>query len=113
MKRLRSRKKERLVQKFHEHLLLRNFTPATITSYTTHVRAYLDTLNGKCVKKVSRPDIEAYIASLYDHKTKQGSPYSMNTIIVKVRALKRFFEFLIFLGISFIKLNYIKLKANY
>ncbi len=38
--------------------------------------------------------METYIAGLYDHRTEAGKPYKTNTICLKVRSIKRFFEFL-------------------
>ena len=78
---------------FTEHLKVLNRTSATIRTYTDHVRLYLRE-ETRDMKTVTRADIEDYIASLYDFRTESGKGYTIATICVKVRSLKRFFEFL-------------------
>lgn len=78
---------------FKEHLAVLNRTPATIKDYSGHVRIFLEGL-AKDIKAVTRGDLEAYIAGLYDHRTEKEKPYSTGTIMIKVRSLKRFFEYL-------------------
>ena len=78
---------------FKEHLAVLNRTPATVEAYCYHVALFLGGL-GKEVAAVTRGDMEAYIAALHEHRTDEGKPYATGTIIVKVRSLKRFFEFL-------------------
>ncbi len=73
--------------------MVRNRTGATIEGYTGQVRLYLMGL-AKDIKAVTRTDMEAYIAGLFDYRNEKGKPYTTGTIIVKVRSLKRFFEFL-------------------
>jgi len=82
-----------LLFQFKEHLAVLNRTDATIKGYSDHVRIYLAGLE-KDIKAVTRTDMENYIAGLYDHQTEEGRTYATGTIIIKVRALKRFFEFL-------------------
>ena len=91
-----------LLFRFKEHLAVLNRSPATIETYTDHVRGFLDTLDGDDIRKVTREVIKEYIAGLYDYRTKDDKPYRINTIILKVRAVKRFFEFLEGANIVFI-----------
>ena len=84
--------KEYLYQ-FKEHLAVLNRTAATIDSYSDHVRLYLEGLT-KDIKAVTASDMEAYVASLFAHKSENDKTYATGTVIVKVRALKRFFEYL-------------------
>lgn len=86
---------------FKEHLKVLNRSAATIEAYTDHVRGFLDT-EGADVKAVTRTRLEAWIAGLYDYKTKEGKPYRPATICVKVRAIKRLFEYLEEANIIFI-----------
>jgi integrase/recombinase XerD len=78
---------------FTEHLTVLNRTPATINSYCDHVRLFLAGLY-KDIKAVTARDMEAYVAGLFAYRDDEDKPYATGTIIVKVRALKRFFEFL-------------------
>lgn len=86
---------------FKEHLAVLNRSPATVKSYSGHVLLYLAGL-AKDIRAVSRSDMEAYIAGLYDYRTGDGKPYSTGTICMKVRSLKRFFEYLEDTNIIFI-----------
>lgn len=90
-----------LLNTFKEHLAILNRTAATIGDYAAHVRQYLAGL-GKDIKAVTRTDMEEYISGLYDYRGSNGKPYTVNTIIIKVRSLKRFFEFLAARNIIFI-----------
>jgi integrase/recombinase XerD len=82
-----------LFYNFKEHLAVLNRTPATVEAYSYHVALFLDGL-AKDIKAVTRSDMEEYIAGLHEHRTEEGKPYATGTIIVKVRSLKRFFEYL-------------------
>ncbi len=78
---------------FKEHLKVLNRSPATGEAYCNHVRSFLDT-EGTDVKAVTRTALEAYIAGLYEHKTREGKHYAPDTIGIKVRSIKRLFEYL-------------------
>ena len=86
--------KEYLYQ-FKEHLKVLNRTEATINSYSDHVRLYLEGLE-KDIKAVTASDMEDYVAGLFAYRDEanENKKYATGTVIVKVRALKRFFEFL-------------------
>jgi integrase/recombinase XerD len=86
---------------FTEHLKVLNRTPATIDSYCDNVRCYLESL-GKDIKAVTASDMEGYVSGLFAYRDKENKKYATNTVIVKVRALKRFFEFLETKNIIFI-----------
>lgn len=91
-----------LLFKFKEHLAVLNRSGATIDSYTDHVRLFLEAFNTDDIKKATRGVIEDYIAGLYDYRSKDNKPYTVNTIILKVRSIKRFFEFVESANIIFI-----------
>jgi integrase/recombinase XerD len=78
---------------FKEHLKVLNRSAATVQLYCEQAKAFLDT-EGCDVKAVTRKKLESWIAGLYDHRTKEGKPYSTGTISVKVRSVKRLFEYL-------------------
>lgn len=91
-----------LLFKFKAHLAILNRSPATIKSYSDHLKSFLESIAESDMKKVTRKMIEAYVAGLYDHRTIEGKPYGTATICLKVRAIKRFFEFLEASNIIFI-----------
>lgn len=82
-----------LLFKFKEHLNVLNRTEYTIKAYSGHIQHFLEKLD-KDIKAVTKADMATYIATLYDHKSADGKSYTTSTIIIKVRSLKRFFEFL-------------------
>lgn len=88
---------------FREHLQVLNRTEATISSYTDHTRLYLEGL-GKDIKAVTASDIRAYIAGLFDYRDEKNGnkKYAAATVMLKVRSLKRFFEFLEEINLIFI-----------
>jgi len=87
---------------FGEHLQVLNRSPATVTAYTDHVRQCLDDLQPQDIKAVTASMIKAWIADLYDYRTPAGRLYSTGTICIKIRAVKRFFEFLTATNVIFI-----------
>jgi len=93
---------DELVFKFKEFLKVLNRSPSTIKYYTDYSKEFLNAVGVDDVKSVTRSVIEDYIAGLYDHRTRAGKPYSNGTICLKVRSIKRFFEFLEQTNIIFI-----------
>ena len=93
---------DELLFRFKEYLAVLNRSPATIEAYSEHTRHFLNTMDGADIKQTTAGMIEDYIARLYDHKTIEGKPYKTGTICVKVRSIKRFFEFLEKANIVFI-----------
>ena len=92
-----------LIVKYKEHLEVLNYSSDTIASYTYHVRFFLTSCDITDIKMMSRKEIENYIYTLYAHKQADNNkPYRTNTICVKVRSIKRFFEFLEECGTIFI-----------
>jgi len=85
---------DELLFKFKEHLSVLNRSPATIQAYTDHAKHFLKSVTGSDIRQVTTRMTEDYIASLYDYRTIEGRPYKTATICVKVRSIKRFFEFL-------------------
>jgi len=83
--------------KFRENLKVLNRSVATMKAYDMHVRHFLDAAKIKDVKSVTRHIIEDYIANLFE-----SGRYTTATISIKIRAIKRFFEFLEFANVVFI-----------
>jgi integrase/recombinase XerD len=79
--------------KFTEQLKVLNRSPATINAYLGHIKLFLDQ-EERALKVITRDDLERYIAGLYNHRMERGKGYSIGTISLKIRALKRFFEYL-------------------
>ncbi len=90
-----------LLFQFTEHLKTMARTTATVTAYTYHTGLFLAGV-AKDIKGVTRGELEAYIAGLFTHRTAEGQGYATSTVIIKVRSLKRFFEFLEARNIIFI-----------
>lgn len=83
-----------LLFKFREHLKVLNRSEATITYYHDNLKPFLATLPVTDIRQVTRSMIADHIAGLYAHRTRKGTPYRTPTICIKVRSIKRFFEFL-------------------
>lgn len=93
---------EELLFKFKEHLKVLNRSPATIEAYLMHVQSFLKSVDAPDIMRITRSIIETYIAGLYDYRTTDNKPYGIATICLKVRSIKRFFEFLEKANIIFI-----------
>ncbi len=91
-----------LLFRFTEHLKVVNRSPATIKSYCAHLREFFEAVSEPDMRRVTRSMLETHIAGLYDYRTREGKPYAVGTICLKVRAVKRFFEFLSAANIIFI-----------
>jgi len=85
---------DELLFKFKEHLSVLNRSPATIEAYTEHAGHFLKSITGNDIRQITTRMIQKYIAGLYDYRTIDGRPYKTATICLKVRSIKRFFEFL-------------------
>ncbi|WP_320043627.1 tyrosine-type recombinase/integrase [uncultured Desulfobacter sp.] len=83
-----------LLFRFREHLKVTGRSPSTVNAYAMHTSGFFDVMEIRDVKKVTTPVIESWIAGLRDSKSAKGKPYSDATIQIKIRSIKRFFEFL-------------------
>ena len=88
--------------KFKEHLKVLNRSPATIKSYIYNLEHFLYSIKETDMKKVTKSMIESYIAGLYDYRTIDAKPYKTSTLCIKIRSVKRFFEYLEKANIIFI-----------
>jgi site-specific recombinase XerD len=91
-----------LVFAFKQHLHAHGRSPATVELYTDQAGCFLKSLSTSDIRQITKSHIEAYIAGLYEHRTIEGKPYSTGTLCVKVRAVKRLFEYLEAANIIFI-----------
>jgi integrase/recombinase XerD len=87
---------------FKQHLQAHGRSPATVDLYTDQAGCFLKSIAACDIRQVTKSHIEAYIAGLYEHRTIEGRPYSTGTLCVKVRAVKRLFEYLESANIIFI-----------
>lgn len=80
---------------FVEHMKVRNYAAATKDAYSRELRRFLDylvSIEVTDIKRVSRDMINAYVAGLMESKA-QGR-IALWTVSLKIRTVKRFFEFL-------------------
>jgi len=84
----------KLLFHFTESLKVLNRSEGTIKAYTMQIRLFLKQQNPADLKAITSTDMESWVASLFDHKQEDGRGYTTGTICLKVRSLKRFFEFL-------------------
>jgi len=87
---------------FKQHLQAHGRSPATVELYTDQAGCFLQSVAASDIRQVAKSHIEAYIAGLYEHRTIEGKSYSTGTLCVKVRAVKRLFEYLESANIIFI-----------
>jgi len=93
---------EELIFNFKEYLQVLNRSPATIKAYLMHAKIFLKSINIPDIMQITTTMIETYIAGLYDYRTDDSKAYSIGTICLKTRSIKRFFEFLEKTNIIFI-----------
>lgn len=82
---------------FREHLRVKSYSPASIATYTDYLRgffAYLEEIGVKAAKRVTRDHLEAYRLRLVEHRVHGDRGYSVSTLCLKVRAVRRLFEYL-------------------
>ena len=91
-----------LLFRFKEHMKVLHRSASTQMNYINVLKSFLSTLLEKDMKQVTRSMIEAYIAGLSNYRAKGDKPYTTATICLKIRAIKRFFEYLEKMNIVFI-----------
>lgn len=80
---------------FIEQMKVKNYAKATMTGYSRYLRQFLDWLRGQEVtdlKRVTRDTLKAYQIGLMELKAKGDN--TLATVSIKIRAIKRFFEYL-------------------
>ena len=86
---------DKLIFNFTEHLKVLNRSPSTIKSYSTDARYFLQSLDIHDIRQVTATMIEAYIADLHNYVSSEtGRPYKTTSIGIKIRSIKRLFEYL-------------------
>jgi integrase/recombinase XerD len=82
---------------FMEHMKVRNYAKATLTGYSRYLRQFLDYLRANDItdlKRVNRDTLTAYQVKLIGFRDEKGRRYTIATVSIKIRAVKRFFEYL-------------------
>lgn len=78
-----------------EHMKVRNYAKATLEGYSRYLRQFIEWLRAHNItdlKRVNRDTLTAYQAELMELKAKGDN--TISTVSIKIRAVKRFFEFL-------------------
>ncbi|MBI5805551.1 tyrosine-type recombinase/integrase [candidate division TA06 bacterium] len=86
-----------ILSAFTGQLKVKNYSAKSIAAYSGHLAgffAYLKSQGIGDIRQVNKGAITAYLLSLREHLTKAGKPYSTSTMCLKVRAVKRLFEYL-------------------
>ncbi|MFQ5901636.1 MAG: tyrosine-type recombinase/integrase [Thermodesulfobacteriota bacterium] len=82
---------------FREYLKVKRYSLATIHTYTRELRAlfrYFKGIGIKEIKRVTRDILKNYQVSIIQYRDTKGKGYTTATLSLKVRAVKRFFEYL-------------------
>jgi integrase/recombinase XerD len=82
---------------FREHLKVKSYSPMSIASYSGHLKGFFDYLREKGItdiKRVTRDNLKDYQLKITERKDQEGKGYTIATISLKIRAIKRFFEYL-------------------
>jgi integrase/recombinase XerD len=82
---------------FNEHMKVRNYAQATMTGYNRELRKFLEHLRAAGItdiKAVSKDMLTTFQVSLMEHKARGAQGYTCCTVALKIRSVKRFFEFL-------------------
>jgi integrase/recombinase XerD len=80
---------------FTEHLKVKNYSPQTVRPYSSQLRGFLDHLTGigiTDVRAVTKNLLQDYQASITEEKISRGLGFSF--VASRIRAVKRFFEYL-------------------
>jgi len=84
---------------FNEHLKAKNYSPSTIVAYSSHLEIYFEYLKAtgiSDIRNVSSDGVKKYLIKLVEQENAGlgGKGYANATISIKIRAVKRFFQYL-------------------
>lgn len=82
---------------FREHLRVTGYSPASVATYTEYLRgffAHLEETGARDIKRVTRDHLQVYRLRLAEHRVRGGRGYSVSALCLKVRAVRRLFEYL-------------------
>lgn len=87
----------RLRGEFGKQMEVRRYSEATREAYSGNLRVFLEFLGGQGVldiRRVGREILRAYEAKVLEGQTQKGRPYGWGTKCMKIRSVKRLFEWL-------------------
>lgn len=82
---------------FKEHLKVKNYSPKSILAYSQHLTqffAYLKEMGATDIKRITRETLKEYQLRITTGEGERVERYSTFTVSVKIRTIKRFFEYL-------------------
>lgn len=82
---------------FTLHLKVKNYAPSSIKGYVRELLRFFKYLGEKKItdiKQVTKDTIKAYQADITEKKNQDAQGYTIATVSLKIRALKRFFGYL-------------------
>jgi integrase/recombinase XerD len=82
---------------FKEHLKVKNYSPMSIAAYTQQLVGFFDYLKKKDIidiKGVTREILKGYQLQITEYRDQGGKGYTIATLAVKIRAVRRFFAYL-------------------
>lgn len=82
---------------FREHLRVKHYSPMSIKSYSQHLQGlfgYLEAQGIADIRQVTRAMLKDYQLQITEQRDQNGKGYTIATIAIKIRAVKRFFAYL-------------------
>jgi len=82
---------------FREHLAIKNQSKATIESYQAGTKQFLEWITREGVndlREVSKDMVRDYQQYLKNYQDENDKRYTLNTVSIKLRGVKRFFDYL-------------------
>src|ERR1039457_1314057 len=82
---------------FLAYLRIRRYASTTVYSYKLHLQEFFEFLRERSVldvKRVGKETLKAYHEHVFQSRTKEGKAYSWSTGALRIRVLKRLFEWL-------------------
>lgn len=82
---------------FTGHLKVKNYSPRSIEAYSYHLQRFFEYLAENKItdiKRVSRDVLKTYQLRITETGGKRGNRYTVGTISIKIRSVKRFFQYL-------------------
>jgi integrase/recombinase XerD len=86
-----------LLFSFTLHMKVKNYSPVSIDAYRKQLHMFFDYLEQAGVvdiKRVTREGLADYQQKIAEHRDRKGKGYTVATLGAKIRAVKRFFEYL-------------------
>jgi len=85
------------LERFIHHMKIKNYSPATIASYHRQFGMFCDHLKERGItdiKRVTHDTIMEYVQRITAYRGDKNNGYTIASISQKIRAIKRFFEYM-------------------